>query len=446
MGMPLLERDAEIAAIEQLVASGGVLVLEGPAGIGKTFLLAETVRRATAAGRLVLRARASELERDHGFGVVRQLLEPAVVRAGADRRDALLEGAASLAAPAVGLAAGGTGDRFAVLHGLYWLVVNLTALEDRPVLLVVDDLQWADAPSLGFLAYLVRRLEGLPVAVAAAARPALPGETREEIEAIVAEPGGTTLTPGPLTSHAVATLAKAKLGAAPAPEFVDAVIEATGGNALLIDDLLTETAAAGVAPDAVAATQLETLGTERIARRVTRLMGTLAPGTRALAEAIVVLGDGCDLELAATLAGAGVDDARTAASALTAADVLDDTTTLQFRHPLVRAAVADRVPAVERAAAHGVAARLLQRRGVTSPSVLATHLMVAPAAGDPWVVDTLVAAAREAACGRRAGDRRRAARAGVARAARRRRARRRAARAGRRPPRARPPRGRRHAA
>ena len=46
MDMPLLERDAEIAAIEQLVGIGGVLVLEGPAGIGKTFLLAETVRRA----------------------------------------------------------------------------------------------------------------------------------------------------------------------------------------------------------------------------------------------------------------------------------------------------------------------------------------------------------------------------------------------------------------
>src|SRR5687767_13216906 len=141
MHMPLLERDAEIAAIEQLVGIGGVLVFEGPAGIGKTFLLAETVRRATAAGRLVLRARASELERDHGFGVVRQLLEPAVVRADADRREALLEGAASLAAPAVGLAAGGTGDRFAVLHGLYWLVANLAALEDCPLLLVVDDLQ-----------------------------------------------------------------------------------------------------------------------------------------------------------------------------------------------------------------------------------------------------------------------------------------------------------------
>ncbi|MDA0170110.1 AAA family ATPase [Solirubrobacter taibaiensis] len=391
-----MERDAEIAAIEQLVENGGVLVLEGPAGIGKTFLLAETIRRATSAGRLVLRARASELERDHGFGVVRQLLEPAVVRADADRRDALLEGAASLAAPAVGLAAGGAGDRFAVLHGLYWLVANLTALEDRPLLLVVDDLQWADAPSLGFLAYLVRRLEGLPVAVAAAARPALPGETREEIEAIVAEAGGTALTPGPLSPQAVATLAAAKLSEAPAPEFVTAVIEATGGNALLVDDLLTETMAAGVAPDAVAATQLEALGTERIARRVARLLGALPPGARSLADAVVVLGDGCDLPVAAMLAVVTLDDARTAASALTAADVLDDTTTLQFRHPLVRAAVADRIPAVERAAAHGAAARLLQRRGVTSPSVLATHLMAAPTAGDPWVVDTLVAAAREA--------------------------------------------------
>src|SRR5690349_7279385 len=103
MATPLLERDSEIAAIERLVGDGGVLVFEGPAGIGKTFLLAEAVRRATAAGRLVLRARASELEREHGFGVVRQLLEP-VVRSDQDRRELLFDGAAALAAPAVGLA------------------------------------------------------------------------------------------------------------------------------------------------------------------------------------------------------------------------------------------------------------------------------------------------------------------------------------------------------
>jgi len=391
---PLLERESELAAIDALIASGGVLVLEAPAGAGKTFLLAEAVRRGETAGRLVLRARASELELENSFGVVRQLLEPAVVRADPERREALLEGVASLAAPAVGRATGRGGDRFAVLHGLYWLVANLAMLEDR-LLLVVDDLQWADAPSLGFLAYLVRRLQGLPVGVAAAARPALPGETRTEIEAIVAEAGGTALKPGPLSARAVATLAEARLGSVPSAAFVSAVVEATGGNALLVDDLLTETAA-GLASDAAAGTRLETIGTERIARRVARLMIGLPPGTRAVADAIVVLGDGCDLEMAATLAGVAVGDARAAASALVAADVLADTATLQFRHPLVRAAVADRLTSVERAAAHGAAARLLQRRGVASPSVLATHLVAALPEGDPSAVAVLVASAREA--------------------------------------------------
>lgn len=388
--MPLLERESELSAIDALLERDGVLVLEGPAGVGKTFLLDEAARRGAATGRLVLRARASELERENGFGVVRQLLEPAIARADPERRAALLDGAASLAAPAVGAAAGGAGDRFAVLHGVYWLVANLAVLEDRPLALVVDDLQWADAPSLAFLAYLVRRLEGLPVAVAVAARPGLPSEARDEIEAIVAEAGGVPLTPGPLSTRAVAALAEARLGSAPSPDFVAAVVQATGGNALLVDDVLAETAAAGVTPGP------EALGTERIARRVARLLGALPPGTRALADAVVILGDGCDLEVAAMLAGLAVDDARAAASALVAADVLSDATTLQFRHPLVRAAVADRVPSVERAAAHGAAARLLHRRGVTAPSVLATHLLAAPPAGDPWVVESLVAAAREA--------------------------------------------------
>ena len=82
------------------------------------------------------------------------------------------------------------------------------------------------------------------MAVAAAARPALPGENRQEIEAIIAEAGGTALTPAPLGAPAVATLVEARLGAAPVPEFVAAVVEATGGNALLVDDLLRAEVAA----------------------------------------------------------------------------------------------------------------------------------------------------------------------------------------------------------
>ena len=65
-------------------------------------------------------------------------------------------------------AADGGDASFAALHGLYWLTVNLAG--GRPLLLAIDDLHWADRPSLRFLAYLARRLEGLPVLVAASLR------------------------------------------------------------------------------------------------------------------------------------------------------------------------------------------------------------------------------------------------------------------------------------
>ena len=170
------------------------------------------------------------------------------------------------------------------------------------MLLVVDDLQWADAPSLGFLAYLVRRLEGLPVAVAAAARPALPGETREEIEAIVAEAGGTALTPGPLSPQAVATLAEASSARCP-PRSSSPRSSGDGRQRPALDDVLTETAAAASPRTPCGPSRGPRHGAHRPSRH--SVMGAFFAGTRAVADAIVVLGDACDLELAATLAGGG---------------------------------------------------------------------------------------------------------------------------------------------
>src|SRR5205085_924839 len=83
------------------------------------------------------------------FGMVRQLLETRVARAGGSERAELLAGAAALAGPVLGLGGGGVGDSFAALHGLYWLVANLAL--GGPVVLAVDDLQWADEPSLRWL-------------------------------------------------------------------------------------------------------------------------------------------------------------------------------------------------------------------------------------------------------------------------------------------------------
>src|SRR6516225_11588396 len=87
----LLDRDAELARIDELIAAavageGGFLVIEGRSGIGKTSLLAELRRRAQRAGMSVCAARGSELEDDFAFGVARQLFEPGARLQGEEER------------------------------------------------------------------------------------------------------------------------------------------------------------------------------------------------------------------------------------------------------------------------------------------------------------------------------------------------------------------------
>src|SRR4051794_10017957 len=128
MAVGLLERDEELAEIGRLLdaapRSGSLILVEGAAGIGKTGLLDEAGRRATAAGLLVLKARGVALEAPFAFGVVRQLFEGLVATLTAGERQQVLSGPAALAGPLVGLA----GERhvrpvadssFASLHGLY---------------------------------------------------------------------------------------------------------------------------------------------------------------------------------------------------------------------------------------------------------------------------------------------------------------------------------------
>jgi len=161
------------AALGQaLEGAGSVLVIEGPAGIGKSRLLAEACALAEADGLQVLRARGGVLERDLAYGAVRLLLERPLAALGDAEREDVLSGAAALAAPA--LAAAGaehtaSPDRgFAVDHGLFWCVANLA--ERRPLLLALDDAHWFDAPSLRFVHYLARRVADLPLAMILATR------------------------------------------------------------------------------------------------------------------------------------------------------------------------------------------------------------------------------------------------------------------------------------
>src|SRR5829696_71492 len=210
--LALLERDGELERIggalgRAIAAHGSALAIEGPAGIGKTGLLAGTRALAEERGMRVLRARGAQLEQEFAFGVVRQLFEPALAGRPVAERSAILQGPAALAGGVLGL--GGeappeAATSFAVLHGLYWLCANLAA--ESPVCLIVDDAHWVDTPSLRYLAFLLPRLEELRVALVLAARPGEPGAGRELLDAIATDPAAALVAPGPLTAEAVERL------------------------------------------------------------------------------------------------------------------------------------------------------------------------------------------------------------------------------------------------
>ena len=185
--MGLLEREGELAAAVGVLDRGGVFVVEGGAGIGKSALLDAVCGRAAQAGWQVVRARGSELEAGFAFGVVRQLFERHLAELDPDDRAELLSGPAAATRPLWGEAGAGAArdTSFAVLHGLYWLTANLAAA--GPVLVVVDDAHWADAPSLRWLAYLTPRMEGLAAGLLVAVRPAEPASGQDPLLAVRTE-------------------------------------------------------------------------------------------------------------------------------------------------------------------------------------------------------------------------------------------------------------------
>jgi DNA-binding CsgD family transcriptional regulator len=392
----LLERGAELEHIRQAIAAlarghGGVLIIEGAAGIGKSALLHALIADAEDRNVQTLTARASELEREFGFGVVRQLLEARIVRAGKPERAELLAGAAGLAGPVLGL--GGTaGSSFAALHGLYWLVANVAA--GGPVVLAVDDLHWADEPSLRWLLFLCQRLEGLPVLVAASTRPPRPAHPHLLAELLTVN-GIQVLSPGPLSEAAVAQLITERLGAAPDPAFIAACAAVTGGNPFVLRELLFDLAAAGLQPDAAQAVSLAERVPAQVERAVLARLGRLNPAAVGLVQAVAVLGEDTELKLAAALAKLDLDTAAAAADVLLAAELVAEHRPLRFVHPLVRSAIYEQLPPGARAQAHAQAAQLLMRHGAGHERVAAQLLLCEPA-GEADAVRALRAAAAAA--------------------------------------------------
>jgi DNA-binding CsgD family transcriptional regulator len=394
----LLERDAELASLDELIGAtpcGRSVVIEGPPGIGKSRLLAEAGERARARGFGVHRARGSELEREYGYGVVRQLFERPLAGMPPEERARVLAGAAAPAAavlvPATPVADARADASFATLHGLYWAAANLA--DRRPLMLVIDDLHWCDAPSLRWLAYLLRRADGLSLSVAVALRPAEPGADAGLLAHITHDPLARVLKPAQLSRAGAEQLVRAMVAADADDAFCAACHQETNGNPLLLGQLLSAVAAERVPASAADIALLRRLGGDAIARIVGLRLSGLSRAAGALAGAAGILGDGADLRIAAALAGLDEDAAHGAATALAAVEILRPELPPAFVHPMVRAAVLARLSPPERARGHARAARLLAAAGAPGEAV-AAQLLHAPPAGDAWVAGVLCEAAR----------------------------------------------------
>jgi DNA-binding CsgD family transcriptional regulator len=393
----LIERERELLALEGLVAAarsgdGGVAVVQGPPGIGKSRLL-KTVRETVTELR-VLRARASELERDMPFGVVRQLIEPVLAEADDAERAELLRGAASLALPVLNEIGSARVAQDSALHGLYWLTVNLAGA--RPVLIVVDDLHWADLPSLHWIVYMAQRVEGVPAAIVVATRPDELGSVGDLVDALLAIPAVDLIRPAALSEAAVAQMASQMLSTEPDAAFVEACLGVTGGNPFLLHELLNELAESGVAPTAAAAATVSRLSSDAVSRSAMTRLRRLPDACRELADAVLTLGDGVELERAAHLAQLDLDSAAEAADALETAFIFAPGRPLAFVHPLVRASVYAKLSAGGRAGLHARAAMMLTTEGA-SPERVAVHWLAADPAGSQDAVETLRTAATRAA-------------------------------------------------
>ena len=397
----LREREHELQVLDRAIAGtlagvAGLVLIEGPSGIGKSRLVAEARGRAAASGLLVLSARGSEFERDFPFGVVRQLFEPLLVDA--DVRERVASGAAAAATPIFDMTGSLAGDphpesTFAALHGLYWLTVNMSA--ESPMLLAVDDLQWCDRASLRFLGYLTRRLDGLPILVVAGLRDSEMDGEDVVLAELTADPVAWRLTPRPLTLGAVTEVVRERLGAASELAFAKACHAATRGNPLFLNELVKTLEAERVRPDAGHVGVVTELGPRAVSRAVLLRLARLSGDAVRAARAMAVLGDGADTAVVGALAGLDSEAVGASVRELIRAEILRSEAPLGFVHPLAQAAVYRDLAPGEREVSHERAARILL--GFHAPAErVAAHLLAMPRHGEAWVVDVLRTAARTA--------------------------------------------------
>ena len=386
----LIGRDRERERIERLIADAregrsGALLVHGDPGMGKTALLEHA--RDQAADLRVLTARGLESESEIPFAGMWDLLSPLL-----DLRDRLPPAQASALGQALALEASGTPARFAVPAAVLGLLS--VAADERPVLCLVDDLQWLDAPSVEATVFAARRLHRDGVAMILAAR----SEGAADIDAA----GIERLDLGALDDAAAGWLLRSVHGGAVAGAVAAELVDAAAGNPLALLELPRALSAGQLAgreplpPVLPAGESLDAAFRRRLAdlpepTRRALLITATAGGSEDRRHLLAAMGH-------AGLAEQALDDAEAAGI------VVLDGARIRFHHPLLRAAAYHAAPPQERRAAH----RALAETAPAGDTSRAWHLAAAVTTADESVARDLEDAANDA---RRRGGHQSAARA-----------------------------------
>lgn len=418
---PLVGRAGELGMAEQVLSrlqSGrpGVLEVTGEPGIGKTRLLAELTRTATWYGCAVARGWAGERDRDLPYGAVRYAVDPLLAELGSGALRRLGEAhLAALAAvfpslPGLRVDQGPRVDEgLRVDQGLrvdsgpgvdsgprrgvqrYRLCAAVRAVlaqlsRRRPLVVIVDDLHWADGESIELLSYLLQRPPPGPVLLTLAYRPRQASAAL--VSAIDAAAAATRIVLGPLSAAAVDCLLDLHSPGLPARARAE-LHSASGGNPFYLQALAHCRQAH---PPAAEGAGLP----ERVRRAVQRELDALPAGDRELAVLAAVLGDVIRPEILAAVAQVAQETALAALDEMAARDLVRETELpgqLRFRHPVLRQVCYECAPPGRRLAAHRRAALVLEARGV--PLVeRAHHIERAAAPGDAAASGLLAQAAR----------------------------------------------------
>jgi DNA-binding CsgD family transcriptional regulator len=387
---PLVGRDAELTRLRGLVAEivagrGRSVWVEGEPGIGKSALLAAGLSGAREAGCEVFWDAADEACQRFPLWTLMDCLR--LNSRSAAREVAEVWQAADATAVTPGDATTAAAER------LFVMVERCCAAS--PVMLVVDDLQWADGASLALWGRLQHAVRQLPLLLVGACRPV---PVRAELAALRDGLTGTDtelIELGPLDGAEVGELVTRLAGAPPGPRLLRQA-EQAGGHPLylqeLVDALLREQAVR-VSEGVAEIVGPRARGPVSLAAAIARRLRFLPEHTTGILRLAALLGQDFTLEHLRVVTGAAPADVATVVREAEAAGVLARSgPQLAFRHGLIRQALYDGIPAALRSALHQHAARALAAAGAPVERV-AEQLLAAPQATDAWMADWVVEAA-----------------------------------------------------